>query len=61
MTNGQTHIDGWVKNMTNGRMHRGKKGDIIIHHTYGKLFSKVGYTDTPVKASHELGGFRDFM
>ena len=32
---------------TNGRTHRGKKGDIIhtyIHHTNGKLFSKVGYS-----------------
>ena len=29
---------------TNGQTHRGKKGDITtIHHTNGKLFSKVGY------------------
>ena len=43
VTNGQTHIGGWVENVTNGQTHRGKKGDIIIHHhTYGKLFSKVG-------------------
>ena len=24
VTNGQTHIGGWVENVTNGRTHRGK-------------------------------------
>ena len=43
MTNGQTHIGGGVENVTNGRTHRGKKGDVTtIQHTYGKLFSMVG-------------------
>ena len=27
VTNGQTHIGGWVENVTNGQTHRGKKGD----------------------------------
>ena len=42
-TNGQTHIGGWVENVTNGRTHErtgGKKGTSYIH-TYGKLFSKA--------------------
>ena len=41
VTNGQTHIDGWVENVTNGRTDErtGGKGD---KHTDGNLFSYVG-------------------
>ena len=47
--NGQTHISGWVENVTNGRMdkrtvkmgtHRRTDGHTHTH-TNGKLFSKV--------------------
>ena len=45
-TNKQTYIGGGVENMTNGRTDERmeeKRGHTYVHHTNGKLFSKVGY------------------
>ena len=43
VTNGQTHIGGWVENMTNGRTHERTVKMGTDGRTNGKLFSKVGW------------------
>ena len=45
-TNGQTHIGGWVENVTNGRTDERTVKMGTDGRTNGKLFSKVGCHET---------------